>query len=254
MYEPPPREPTDNLRGRLGGSPRLIPLLLLLTVFLSRLTRVASCPLAQHDWKPVFRFGLPLDRPLFLGGELDTLSGMVFAASPTGCLWIWKNPPDWETHLLSTFLEPGDWWGFRRSELIASQGALSFAVSMKREGNRGCLVEVVDPRLEICLFVDGNSKGEYFQLVLIQETRMRILIPALEPPFFDERAVKSWLFATFHRFPDFSGLTSIGFFPFRGGTRNLFQNVRKIEELLLSRILKVRSVYVPEPQFPEKNE
>lgn len=231
---------------------------LCLAIILVNTCELSACTLSIHDWKLQLLIEFPLDTSVFPLAEVDHISSHLPEDSTDRLIWIVNKAK----HAIPAFAAKPflkGWpakipWQFLENE---SSNLLRTAGAFKADVKAPLIMKNDRIRLRIALFADKNSGNRCRQLVILQESRVRIVIPSQSMPYASEFTARTWLSMIFFDLPCFGNFMTIGLYPVDSARYSLAENVKLVEALLAKGLLKRRPDMIQDaysddfPDFPE---
>lgn len=219
---------------------RALPFLILIAFFITFLSKpVFSCNLADHDWQLLGKITLPTNSPLLPLAEIDISSRAFTPAQINQIVWLAKIGP-----IQSLFLGlrglSGSWLA-KLPWLTASFGEDVSKTWAGKHKEKTLFIKSDNYILKAAFYSDQNSKNRCFDLIILEEGRIRLMNNNVSKPFVGEFKGATWLSIKFWNKPSFSNVLSITFYPWKGHSTVVYENTKLADKLLNNNSLMRRT-------------
>lgn len=215
-----------------------------LLVFMSALffsSKAYSCSLAIHNWKLAYFKRFKLDAPLFPMAEISEISSQLQRNPVQKVIWLAKHTffTKLAVELIKKFDLPVAKIPWELCEKKAS--VLSIAHDSLGAEKPPLILGSDKVVLKIALFSDKNSNYNCYQLVFMQENRIRAVIASSVSPWAQESKGKTWLSLIFYKYPIPGNILSLAVFPYKSRRKIIYEDHDYVEKLLQDKKLKRRA-------------
>lgn len=191
-----------------------------------------ACSLADHKWKNDFRVDFQLLDPLVVIPELNLIFDKCSKKDVSGVLWVVESYND-------------AIWGFLSKCFLSKwPSKLSWTVVSKENFNLSNipLSEIVigseKTELDFAFSTDANSDGTCHDVVILQQSLVKVVSRNPKNPFADQYRLKCWLEISYIGNILDLNILSISVFPYNGYEKAIYENSKYAEKLLNKGILK----------------
>lgn len=254
-------------------------ILVVVIILLSSLScTTEACSLAIHDWKSVFHRKLELSSPIFPIAEASAAWRSIPEGPDSSVIWISKHSVfsylssafvpvffqlmsalNRSSHIFLTPVNLHSFWLDHIPWLaLSSTDSVASLAHQKADKSFSPIIIGSDKNfLRIALFVDANSDNRCFQLVIMQQGRIRLVHANPAKPWAQELQASAFISIIFYELPLPERIMSLSLYPIAEHRAFLIDSEPLILRLLEGGALKSRppSDYDPSsfelPEFPE---
>lgn len=217
---------------------------------------VKACSLALHDWKLVFYLKIPVSVPIFPMAELNAAN--VRAAQKPFSKVLWVGAHDFFSSISTAIMPLFTPISEKAADvpwlpMPAGPSLLSFAREANKSGQAPLIVGSDKCYLKIAFFADMAGSGCY-QLVVMQNNRLRAVHPDMKSPWAQEQNGQSWFSLIFYQLPLPGRILSFSIYPVNQARHSVYEDHPYVETLLGNKLLQRRPDMVVDPyqfDFPE---
>jgi len=236
-------------------STKLRNVLLIFTMCLVAVPRlpVGACSLALHDWKLVFYLKIPVPMPVLPLAELSAANARSEQRPLARVLWVGEHGllSAFATAIMPLFREVAakvPWL-----PVPAGPSLLALARDSSNPGPAPLVIGSDRNFIKIAFFADMAGLGCY-QLVVMQNSRLRAVHPDAQSPWAQEQNGQSWFSFIFYQLPLPGRILSFSVYPVNKVRHSVYEDHPYVETLLSNRLLQRRPDMVVDPyqfDFPE---
>jgi hypothetical protein len=207
-------------------------ILLSLVLFFSR--GVSACEMGLHEWELAFDHSLPISGPIIPAQEFSVLSIRFTPSELTELIWVDEQN---RSTAMVTWL---------KSALTNWAASLPFRpmkaddLGKLKPKPTTAILKTTNYVLRAALFTDKLSNHRCKQLVITQEGRLRLAMPAAPQPLAENYPCRSWVSIFFFDTPVPSKIISVTAFPVSNANSELYLNEKFITELFYHELVQRR--------------
>ncbi len=207
-------------------------LLLSLVLFLSK--GAPACEMGLHEWELAFDYSLPISGPIVPAHEFLVLSIRFIPSELTELIWVDEQNRstamvDWLKNALPNWTASLPFRPTKADDL----GKIKLKPTT-------AILKTTGYSLRVVLFTDKLSNHRCKQLVITQEGRLRLAMPAAPQPIAENYPCRSWISIFFFDTPVPSKIISVTAFPVRNTNSEIYLNEKFITELFYHELVQRR--------------
>lgn len=196
---------------------------------------VLGCDLIDHEWELIGKIDLPVSYPITPVLELEAIQNRFSYEQIGSIIWVLEKA---ETALLpAALLKLSKSWILQKPWKIISKKDLG-KLPQPKQTDKQLIVGSDQTKLKIAIFRDINAASNCFQIILMQEQRIRLAINSTERKFAQQMMSRAWVSLIFYQLPTLNKLISFSIYPVFGHRKYIFDNIDFVEKLLSLNLVK----------------
>ena len=206
-----------------------------------------ACGIAMHSWKLKCFYKIPVDSPLIPLSEMSIILSKYPEPVTDRIVWLSKYTPF--TCFTKIFASIFGGWTSEVDwiNVFDSNSVVKISKKFAKESSKPLIISSDKNFLKIALFVDENSRNNCYQLVIVQDSRIRCVFQNPEAPWAQEFNSQSWVSFVFYKLPLPSSMMAISLYPFQGNQTQLYEDSDYVTFLCEHDCLTKRPDYMNNP-------
>ena len=196
---------------------------------------VQACDLIDHKWELIGKIDLPLSYPITPVLELEAIQNRFSSEQIDSIIWVLDKA---KTALLpAVLLKLSKSWILQKPWRIISKKDLR-KLSQSKQTDKQLIIGSDQVKLKVAIFRDLNATASCFQIILMQEQRIRIAMNSAEKKLAQQTMARAWVSLIFYQLPTLNKLISFSVYPVFGHRKYIFDNIDFVEKLLSLDLVK----------------